>query len=469
MRMEERISRRGFLKGATAFWSLFGGRLFAVPSGWRPTKTANLVFGVVSDTHLRTTVKGTYSTGYWADRWFVAALKDFREQNVDAVVHLGDMAHTGQVEEMEFHRTAWDKVFPGDLAPGGRKVERLFVAGNHDIDGSTYGIGELVKKIHPDPEIRRQHLLCTDIASHWERIWGEKYEPVWHRVLKGYHFFGRHYAGKNFREDEAKVTALVKTIDAASALAKNKNPFFILSHIRSHAIFNKAMRDYPNAVSFFGHWHASAANWNVIHTWGSSPSIQCPSCAPMGTNSLSPNSCRWATAPFIGADTAGKNRQGYIVRLYDDMMVINRREFGQGGSLGADWMMPLGQYAPHPFAPPELKKVIGEPQFRPGAKLCVETPDPQSLRIQIPLADGNPDSRVFAYEVTVAAEGKSLRQFIYAAGCNLGTGREQNGGVTEFTIPKTDLPPSEKWTVSVRPASSLGTFGKSLAYAKEGE
>ena len=31
------------------------------------------------------------------------------------------------------------------------------------------------------------------MAANWERIWGEKYEPVWHKEVKGYHFFGRHW------------------------------------------------------------------------------------------------------------------------------------------------------------------------------------------------------------------------------------------------------------------------------------
>ena len=31
------------------------------------------------------------------------------------------------------------------------------------------------------------------MAANWERIWGEKYEPVWHKEVKGYHFFGRNH------------------------------------------------------------------------------------------------------------------------------------------------------------------------------------------------------------------------------------------------------------------------------------
>lgn len=49
-------TRRQFLKGLAAtlgFGALGGyGRLFAVPQLWKPGRTPNLVFGVISDTHL---------------------------------------------------------------------------------------------------------------------------------------------------------------------------------------------------------------------------------------------------------------------------------------------------------------------------------------------------------------------------------------------------------------------------------
>ena len=360
------VTRAGFLKGLAA---AFGARLFAAPPGWTPPGKANLVFGVVSDTHLRTTADGKYSKKYWSDKWLVAALRCFRDNNVDAVLHLGDMAHTGQVAEMEFHATAWRKVFPKDLAPDGHKVERLFVAGNHDLDGTTYGIGKLVKDLYPDPEEFKKHVLCTDIAGNWQRIWGEPYAEAWHKEVKGYHFFGRHYAGKDFNACEAKTLALVKEVDAKCGLAKDRKPFFHFSHIRAHATFNKAMAPYRNAVGFFGHWHASASNWNVIRMFSSSPTLQCPSCAPMGSNSLSPSTCKWAQAPFAECtqDNLGRSRQGYLVRVYDDMVVFERHEFGKGGKIGADWIMPLGKYDPHPFARTELLKVIDKPQFQEGA------------------------------------------------------------------------------------------------------
>ena len=87
------------------------------------------------------------------------------------------------------------------------------------------------------------------------------------------------------------------------------------------------------------------------------------------------------------------------------------------------------------------------------------------LRVRIPLADGNPDSRVYAYEVVVVGdEGTTkLHKAVYAAGCNMGIGHEPNGGVTTLEIPKSELPPGKTLTFAVRPLTSLGTAGKPIA------
>ncbi len=82
----------------------------------------------------------------------------------------------------------------------------------------------------------------------------------------------------------------------------------------------------------------------------------------------------------------------------------------------------------------------------------------------IPLADGNPGSRVYAYEVVVIGEEGSGKLFnaVYAAGCNMGIGHEPNGGVTTLDIPKSELPPGKTLTVAVRPLTSLGTSGQPI-------
>ena len=147
------------------------------------------------------------------------------------------------------------------------------------------------------------------------------------------------------------------------------------------------------------------------------------------------------------------------------------------GSLGADWIMPLGAYAPHPFSKAELKRRIGEPQFRDGAALTVteaatpppadrpEQPGKPALRVDIPLANANPDSRVYAYDVVAASaeSGAKLCKCVFAAGGNLGVGHEPNGGVTTLYLPKAQLPKGDALTIAARPITSLGTAGKPIA------
>ena len=41
-----------------------------------------------------------------------------------------------------------------------------------------------MKNRYPDEAERAKHVLATDMAANWERIWGEKYEPVWHKTVQ---------------------------------------------------------------------------------------------------------------------------------------------------------------------------------------------------------------------------------------------------------------------------------------------
>ena len=465
------ISRAGFLKGLFSAFSTCacGGRIFAAPPGWAPPKNPRLAFGAVSDTHLRTSANGKGRGKYWPDKYLVAAFKYFRELNLDAVVNCGDMAHRGQVLEQEFHAAAWRKVFPDNRAPDGHVVEKLFVNGNHDVEGSRYG--DFVEKAFPDPAERAKHVLSTDMAANWQRIWGEPYAPVWHKTVKGFHFFGRH-----FGVDEMELARLIRAKGKECGLQSGKDPFFILSHVRPHKNLNRSLRPFRKAIGFFGHWHQSAANWNNIYFWSSFPSIEIPSCEPRGCSAPGAEK-GFAQGALEGKEGLGKGHQGYVVRVYDDQIVISRREFGEGeGSLGADWIMPLGTYEPHPLSKDELKKRIGEPQFRDGANLVVAeatTPPPPdrpektgkpALRVDIPLADANPGTRVYAYDVVVAGaeDSPKLCKSVYAVGGNMAVGHEPNGGVTTLFLPKAQLPKGERLVVAVRPITSLGTAGKPI-------
>lgn len=483
-------TRRAFIGRALAalgFAALPGGFLFAAPKGWKHGGKPNLVFGVLSDTHLRTAWDGKSVDRNYTDKYFLAALRYFRSRNVDAVMHLGDMANNGQVEAMQFHADAWRKVFPRDIGMDGRKVERLFVTGNHDVEGFTYT--NFFERLVKDPAERPRHLLVTDMAAHWERIWGEPYEETWHKTVNGYHFFGQHYPSGKF--DAGKTAAVVNACRGDTTLCDGVRPVFLLTHRRPHlSAMKRAVGPLANTFGFHGHWHATAADWNVIglDKGRDFPYVQCPACHSSRGEAFPMTDENDSSPSILGGDwKAWQSRQGFVVRVYDDMLVIERHEFDDGvASLGPDWVMPLGKRDPHPFSKDELKKVIGEPQFPAKAKLIVnvgmasvaledgasadagkkvKTKKVPGVKVSIPHANGNPDSRVYAYEVEVAGDDQEnkLCKSVYAAGCNMGIGREPNKGVTTLEIPKSELPEGKKLTVAVRPLSSLGTVGRAIA------
>ena len=480
------MNRREFLRtafSALGFSALPGGALFAAPEGWKHGGVPNLVFGVLSDTHLRTRRIGNKLGANWTNRYFISALKYFKSRNADAVVHCGDLAHRGQTRELEFHAEAWRRVFPKGAEP-----VKLFVTGNHDTEGAAYGT--FVAARYPDPVERAKHVLATDMAANWERVWGEKYEPVWHKEVKGYHFFGQHYSVP----DEDVIAQLNKWGEEFQ-LKKGDVPSFFVRHRRPYKDIRKnILRQMGNPVSFFGHNHWSIANWNIPSVYyGRLPVLQCASCEPRGCRALVSDSYI-SKAKLEGREAAGASRQGYVVLVYDDMLVIERHEFSKGeASLGPDWIMPLSECGKrrtgkwHPLTRVALKKKIGEPQFREGAKLTVffdrieksgksagsnpaKPAEPvlkdsatRCLRVKIPLADGNAASRVYAYEVEVSNRRDKLLKAVYAAGCNMGIGQEPDGGITTLEIPVSELPSGKRLTVCVHPLSSLGTRGRAIA------
>ena len=481
------------MAGAAAFG--FGGwRLFAAPPGWKHGGKPNLVLGVVADTHLRTSpVEGNVLDKAWTGRYFESALKCFRERNVDAVIHCGDFAHLGQVFELKAHADVWRKVFPGNRASDGHEVARLFVTGNHEFCSHIGGgNGTFVRRLYPDTDKWNEAVLRVDTAQKWQHIWGEEYKEAWHREVKGFHFFGWQYGA-----DLGKMALLLDESIETYGLDKSSKPFFFIGHVPEwhpkELIGVLKRHGCRNSVAFYGHNHYSAANMNTFaNCTDMFTSINVPCCAPWyGAVLLHDENI--AAARIEDRENAQKphSRQGLVVSLYDDMMVVERHEFGEGGKLGCDIVMPFGKN-PHPFSKDELKKVIGEPQFRKGAKLEVsldridrinkiaktandnpvnpvnlvqENSATPRLCVRIPLADGNPDSRVYAYEVVVVGdEGTTkLHKAVYAAGCNMGIGHEPNGGVTTLDIPKSELPPGKTLTFAVRPLTSLGTAGKPIA------
>ena len=498
------MTRHEFVKDSLAtlgFLALPGG-LFAAPADWKAKGKPNLVFGILSDTHLQSGWDGVKPHDGFPLTYVTNAMKLFRDRNIDAFMHLGDAAHRGKNVEAQYHRDIFDKFFPHGKAKDGHKVEKLLVVGNHELYGNVAaGAGAWAPHIWKDPVERAKHVLCGDLPKHWEQVWGEKYEEVWHKEVKGYHFFGRHW-----ETNETKLAEFVNSKSGECSL-KGTKPFFILSHERNHFAFFNALREYTNAVAFCGHWHMSNADWKTIFLgdFGFSffPTIQVGACRMDGANYLDSKerlakgdlTIKQIDHPAAWSEVENPSRQAMIVNVYDDMVVFERHEVGKGGKLGPDWVLPLGWgtgngergTTPQPFSRDELKKVVGEPQFGKKAKLVAEkgtqatkatkgtkkgdsvaavssVASVPSLKIKIPMADGNPDSRVYAYEIVVVGDDPKAKLFknAFFEGANAGVGHEPNCGITEVEIPVSELPAGKKLTIAVRPVSSLGTKGKTI-------
>ena len=501
------VNRLDFVKAglsALGFLALDGLPVFAAPAGFRQKGTPKLVFGILSDTHLQSGWDGVTPHAGFPLTYVGNAMKLFRDRDIDAFMHLGDAAHRGKNVEVQYHRDIFEKYFPNGKSPhGGRIVQKLVVVGNHELYGNVAaGGGAWAPRIWKDPVERAKHVLCGDLPRHWEQVWGEKYEEVWHKEVNGYHFFGRHW-----ETDEMKLANFINS-KAEECSLRGPKPFFILSHRRHHFQFCNALRAFPNAIAFFGHWHQSNADYKTIYFdsfGGFFPNIQVGACRMDGGNALDGNERVTKGSGIMESvvdngkawqQCKNPSRQAMIVNVYDDRVVFERHEVGHGGKLGPDWVLPLNWRAGngargaarHPFSRGELAKVLGAPEFPRGSKLGVVSalshvverangslvvyreknvkvaPSIPVMRVTIPCSDGNADSRPYAYDVVVIGDDKSKKLFknVYWAGCNLGIGHAPDKGLTLVDIPKKELPEGKTLTIAVRPVSSLGSKGKPL-------
>ena len=128
------LSRRSFLCSGAAFASLGSLPLFA--SGKRDLKNPDLRVGVVSDVHIRNAGD---------ERVLLEVLRWYRNNRVDAVLVAGDVADYGLTWQLDAFMCAWRDVFPDDMIDGSRKVELIYVTGNHEW--AVGGVPEVKKDL----------------------------------------------------------------------------------------------------------------------------------------------------------------------------------------------------------------------------------------------------------------------------------------------------------------------------------
>ena len=397
------ITRRKFFIGgaaATGVFGAFGGNRFFASAGFKAGGAPKLRFGVVSDIHITKVGAGEKMEEWGNNLTFRHTLEWFRSQNVDAVMIAGDMADRGTDENLMAVSEAWYSVFPDDKYPDGRPVAKVFVYGNHDWEGFNYG--DTVKRQYPDEKERARHIIRTDYAGWWEKAFHESYAPIFAKEIKGYTFIGAHWDPRGpaaspshnvypFGRIEEYMANSGKRVDPSL-------PFFYVQHPHpkdtcygswawghDHGVVTKTFSAYPNAIAFSGHSHYSLTDersiWQGAFTSVGTGSLRYTGmtyneCLPVGyENSSTDRKQGWRhdAVKLMGRFDSGDCRQGMLWSVYDDCIVVKRREFLSNLDLGDDWVLPLPPAEPKPFAFAERAKKFRAPSFPAGASLAVST------------------------------------------------------------------------------------------------
>ena len=378
------MTRRNFFIGGAAFASLgaFAGNRFipviagaAVPAGARPL----IRFGLLSDIHISRFGAGEKMSQRGNNLMFKHTLEWFRSQNVDAVVIAGDMADYGMDVNLMAVSEAWYSVFPDDKYPDGRPIEKVFVTGNHDWHGYRYG--NVAVKKYPDPAERAKHILQMDMKGWWRKAFHEDYSPLFAKTIKGFTFVGAHWDTSGERAYEYK--RLKGWLDKNAKSLDPKMPFFYVQHPHlkntcygswawGQDVGNttQALSAFPNAIAFSGHSHYSLTDERTI--WqGAFTSVGTGSLTYTARLGNHENTCssdwRVAARKLLKKIDTGDCRQGMLWSVYDDRIVVRRREFLSDLDLGTDWVMPLTVAESRPFAFAEHAKRHRAPEFPVGA------------------------------------------------------------------------------------------------------
>ena len=386
------MTRRFFIGGLTSAFALGPRRIFASPDGAIPGGRPALSFGLLSDIHIALSKGGRRLHPTYTTETLVKAFEWFRDNGADAVVIAGDMAHCGLGGELLAVAEAWFRVFPGDKAPDGRHVERVFAFGNHDWSSPGRAKG-----VFPDEAERNANLIVADPKKWWREAFHEDWSPFQLRSVNGYDFVCAHWTNGGCHGKNEKFTkGLKEYYDTLKGRLDTSKPFFHVQHphprgtVHGDRVWGQddgvapgILSAYQNAIAFSGHSHTSLTDersiWQGAFTSVGCASLRDVSAGMPGILSL-PDGYENTKTPKK-MDDAGKAmgvlarmdcRQGQFVRVYGDRVVFSRREFITEAKLCDDLVMPLPAAERRPFEFAGRAAVAKAPRFPAGATLVVE-------------------------------------------------------------------------------------------------
>ena len=471
------ITRRSFFGGTLA---AFGGIMAADAFGAGEGARAHLRFGVMSDVHIGGKPDAV-ATLEKALRWFAA-------ENVDAVLCPGDIAHSGLIDELEKFAAAWHRVFPDGKAADGHKVELMIATGNHDVDawGGRW-------KNFSEEQLRAHCFNYKDNPEKtWQRLFGQKWEVIWRREVKGYTFIGSQWSSlkppieEYMRENGA-------TFDPAK-------PFFYCQHEHPkgtcHGAYSmgddrgesvRALSPFPNAVAITGHSHCAISDARTV--WQGTFTSIGAGCLHEGAGGFNydnvsafwhPGNKTKLMASLADPKPWGGDAKGgccELVEVFDDHLVVHRQSVMFGRPIGPAFVVPLParKDGPFDFSRQAARRMEqgAVPQFAIGAKIsaafCPKGHALESaahrgeacIHVTFPRAKTVKGSRVFDYIVEACPDGGTpVTRMIIAAGFAYPEECADIPGECLFSA--TELPVDQPVRFTVTPRDCFGLAGKPL-------
>jgi len=451
------LSRKGFIFGSAATVGSYA--LGATGEG-----TPRLKVGIVTDSHVQKDAVH-----------FEKALRYFRSCGVDAVLHCGDISDWGNVSAWRIVAEAWERVFPGDKAPDGRTVVKLFTTGNHDFEGVKYGEHE--EEMLANGVSKDELLVANDLPAQWEKFFGRKYGPVTRWNVKGYDFITTHW---DHRKD------IVPWMKAHGGELDHSKPFFFFQHVHPDGtvaagcsgdggVAVEAFSQTPNAVVIGGHTHLSLTDGHQI--WqGAFTAILAGNLAwselPFDYENARPldwRDKRVQAMPALVDRFFQRTKQGLVMSVFDDRMVFERRDFSNEVELGEPWVVPLPLGQETPFAWENHAKRLPVPQFRPGAEVAARIVVGDNRRgektvqmvLDFPTADRD-GVRAFDYEIRAEADGSAPKVVCRIVSPTYNCGPSCECRTQRAVFLTRNLPKGVPYCLAVAPRNCFGRAGEPI-------
>ena len=255
------------------------------------------------------------------------ALRLFDEKKADAILAAGDLTDFGLLSELREVADAWNDTFPGNKRSDGAPIVRLFHYGDHDT-ALNFKVREreVVAKGRWLDYIPR---ICPDVA--WQRAFGEPFEPVIRRTVKGCEFTLVHFLPNDLK---AKFNQTIPPPGLA--------PLHIFSQ---HKMYRgllarpghgdevswddgaslELLRQCPNLIAVCGHGHISATNETSFYRSDDFSAIEIPS--------LFYQIETWL--PKAKGDHS--SHQALFMTVAPDGITIERLDIRTGAKLAPDW------------------------------------------------------------------------------------------------------------------------------------